>query len=81
MKNVKKFKHFNESEISENASNTVVVLFETDLHASKASRIFLGVFDNMDKAVDAAKENDVYNTSRGVQPEFIETELNIFSEL
>lgn len=80
MKNVKKFRHFNESEISENASNTVVVLFETDLHASTASRIFLGVFDNMDKAVDAAKENDVYNTSRGVQPEFIETELNFFSE-
>lgn len=60
---------------------TVIILFETDLHASKSYRVLCGVFSGMDEAVKAAKENDLYNTARGVQPEFVEATINQFEEL
>lgn len=57
----------------------VFVLFETDLHKTKSSRIFLGVFDSEIKAIESAKENDCYRNDCEVL--IIETELNKFSEI
>ena len=37
---------------------TVYVLFETDLHKSKFSRLFLGVFSSFELANMYAKENN-----------------------
>lgn len=59
----------------------LIILFETDLHSSKSSRVFLGVFDSEEAAIYAAKENNCYDTNRGVQPEYVECELNKFEEL
>jgi hypothetical protein len=57
----------------------VFVLFETDLHKTKSSRIFLGVFDSEIKAIESAKENDCYRNDCEVL--IIETELNKFNEI
>lgn len=56
----------------------VYVLFETDLHMSRSSRIFLGVFETREKAEDAASIGDCYKEDTSVQ--IIETELNNFEE-
>lgn len=58
---------------------TVFILFETDLHFSKSSRVCLGVFDTNAKAVDSAKENNCYRNDCEVL--IIEAELNQFNEL
>jgi hypothetical protein len=55
------------------------ILFETDLHKSLSSRVFLGVFDSEKKAIKAAKQNDCYRND--VEVLIIETELNQFEEL
>lgn len=39
---------------------TVFVLFQTDIHRTKASRVFCGVFTTEIKAIDHAKENGLY---------------------
>lgn len=57
----------------------VFVLFETDLHKSKSSRIFLGVFETQIKAIESAKENNCYRNDCEVL--IIETTLNEFNEL
>lgn len=57
----------------------VYILFETDLHKSRRSRVLLGVFDSFEKANEAAKENDCYRYDCEVV--IIETELNKFNEL
>lgn len=57
----------------------VFILFETDLHKSRSSRVFVGCFTSEIEAIDAAKENDCYRNN--CQVEIIETELNKFNEL
>ena len=38
----------------------VFVLFQTDIHRTKASRVFFGVFTFEALAIDHAKENGLY---------------------
>ncbi len=40
---------------------TVFVLFQTDVHRTKASRVFFGVFSTEVKAIDHAKQNGLYH--------------------
>ena len=57
----------------------IFILFETDLHKSHQSRVFLGVFESEELAIKNAKENDCYRNDCEVV--IIETELNKFNEL
>jgi len=56
----------------------VYVLFQTDLHQSKSSRVFFGVYSSWNNAVDAAKEEGLYTNDAEVV--VIETTLDEFSE-
>lgn len=56
----------------------VWVLFETDLHKSKASRIFLGVFSSFEIANEYAKKNDCYRNNCEVV--ILQCDLNKFEE-
>jgi hypothetical protein len=58
---------------------TVYVLFETDVHKSKFSRVFLGVFSSFELANQFAKENNCYiNKSEVV---ILEVQLDKFEEM
>lgn len=57
---------------------TVFVLFQTDVHRTRRSRVFCGVFLSEWEAVDAAKDNDLYTSDSEV--EIIEVTLNEFCE-
>lgn len=58
---------------------TVYVLFETDLHKSKFSRIFLGVFSSFNLANQYAKDNNCYTNNTEVV--ILEVELDKFLEI
>lgn len=58
---------------------TVYVLFETDLHKSKFSRIFLGVFSSFNLANRYAKDNNCYTNITEVV--ILEVELDKFQEM
>lgn len=58
---------------------TNFVLFQTDIYKSKKSRVFFGVFSTEVKAIDAAKENDLYTHDAEVV--IIECETDKFDEL
>ncbi len=58
---------------------TVYVLFETDLHKSKFSRLFLGVFSSFELANMYAKENNCYTDKTEVV--ILEVELDKFQEM
>ncbi len=55
------------------------ILFQTDIYKSKRSRICFGVFSSEVKAIDAAKENDLYTDQ--VEVVIIECEINQFEEV
>ena len=57
----------------------VYVLFETDLHKSKFSRVFLGVFSTFELANLYAKENNCYTDKTEVV--ILEVELDKFQEM
>lgn len=57
---------------------TVFVLFQTDTHRSRRSRVFCGVFPSEWEAVAAAKENDLYTCDSEV--EIVECEIGKFEE-
>lgn len=57
----------------------VYVLFQTDIWQSKNSRVFCGVFENKNDAIDEAKKNDLYQHDAEVV--IIETTLNQFREI
>ena len=57
----------------------VYVLFQTDIWQSKNSRVFCGVFENKNDAIDEAKKNDLYQHDAEVV--IIETTLNQFGEI
>ncbi|MDR1090064.1 MAG: hypothetical protein LBL79_03230 [Prevotella sp.] len=58
---------------------TVFVLFQTDVHRIKASRVFFGVFSTEVKAIDYAKENGLYRHDAEVV--IIECEIDKFGEV
>lgn len=57
----------------------VFILFQTDTHRTRASRIFFGVFSTEAKAIDHAKENGLYTHTAEVI--IIECETDKFREI
>lgn len=55
------------------------ILFQTDVYRSKKSRVCFGVYSSSVKAIDAAKENDLYTSDAEVV--IIECDLDQFEEL
>ena len=58
---------------------TVFILFQTDIHKSRTSRVFCGVFSTEAKAIDNAKENGLYTCD--VEVEIIECDIDKFGEV
>lgn len=58
---------------------TVYVLFQTDVWKSIRSRVFFGIYSSEPKAIDAAKENDLYTCDAEVV--IIECEIDKFEEV
>lgn len=58
---------------------TVFVLFQTDVHRTRASRVFCGVFSTEAGAIDAAKENGLYTHLAEVV--IIECDIDKFDEV
>lgn len=58
---------------------TVFVLFQTDIHRTRVSRVFFGVFTSEAKAIDHAKENGLYTCDAEV--EIFECETDKFGEV
>lgn len=57
----------------------VFVLFQTDKHRTRASRVFFGVFTSELRARYEAAMNDLYTANSDV--EIIECELDKFGEI
>ncbi|MDH6310171.1 hypothetical protein M2451_003063 [Dysgonomonas sp. PFB1-18] len=57
----------------------VFVLFQTDIHRTRASRVFFGVFTSEELAIDHAKENGLY--THDVEVVIIECETDKFGEV
>lgn len=55
------------------------ILFQTDIHKTKKSRVCFGVFSTETEAIDAARNNDLYSHESEVV--IVETTLNQFEEL
>lgn len=58
---------------------TVFVLFQTNVHRTRASRVFFGVFSTEVKAIDHAKEYGLYTHTAEV--EIIECEMDKLGEV
>ncbi|MCS2713617.1 hypothetical protein [Dysgonomonas sp. 520] len=58
---------------------TVFILFQTDIHRTRASRAFFGVFTSEALAMDHAKENGLYTHDAKVV--IIECETDKFDEV
>lgn len=58
---------------------TVFILFQTDIHRTRASRVFFGGFSTEAKAIDHAKENGLYTHDAEVV--IIECEIDKFGEV
>ncbi len=59
--------------------NQVFILYQTDIHKTKKSRVCFGVFDTEVKAVENAKVNDLYTHESEV--EIVEVTINKFEEI
>lgn len=57
----------------------VFVLFQTDVHRTRASRVFFGVFTSEALTIDHAKENGLYTYDAEVV--IIECEIDKFGEV
>lgn len=57
----------------------VFVLFQTDTHRTKQSRVFFGVFTSFEAANQAAKDNDLYTSDAEVV--IAEAELDKYNEV
>ncbi|MEL7600250.1 MAG: hypothetical protein AAGU18_09145 [Proteiniphilum sp.] len=57
----------------------VFVLFQTDVHRTRANRVFFGVFSTEIKAIDHAKENGLY--THDAEVEIIECEIDKSGEV
>lgn len=58
---------------------TVYILYQTDVHRTRASRVFFGVFSTKAKAIDHAKENGLY--AHDAEIAIIECEIDKFGEV
>jgi len=58
---------------------TVFILFQTDVHRTRASRVFCGVFSTEAGAIDHAKENGLYTHDAEVV--IIECDIDKFGEV
>lgn len=58
---------------------SVWILFQTDIWKTKSSRVYFGVFETQNMAIDEAKTQGLYSSQSEV--EVIEATLNIFEEL
>ena len=70
-------KKFNEEYTFEHTN--VYVLFQSDIHKTKSTYVFFGVFSSYEKAVDEAKANDLYTNEAEVIIE--EVTMNEFTEI
>ncbi len=59
----------------------VFVLFQTDIHRTRASRVFFGVFTSEALAIDHAKENGLYTYTHDTEVVIIECETDRFGEI
>ena len=57
----------------------VYILFQTDVPKTKSSRVCFGVFSTEEKAITAAKENDLYSYQSEVV--IIECDIDKFEEI
>ena len=57
----------------------VYILFQTDLHKTKSSRVCFGVYSSEERAIEAAKKNDLYTHQAEVV--ILECDIDSFSEL
>lgn len=55
------------------------MLYQTDLHKSKSSKVCFGVYSTKEKAIDAAKEYDLYSHQSEILIE--ECRLDTFGEI
>ena len=58
---------------------TVFILFQTDIHRIRATRVFFGVFTSEALAIDHVKENGLY--SHDAEVVIIECEMDKFEEI
>lgn len=54
---------------------TLFILYQTDIWKTKSSRVFFGVFDSRNKAIDCAKYHGLYSNATKVVIE--EVTLNL----
>lgn len=57
----------------------VYILFQTDVHKTKSSRVCFGVYSSQERAVEAAKKNDLYTHQAEVV--ILECDIDNFAEL
>ena len=57
----------------------VYILFQTDLHKTKSSRVCFGVYSCEERAIEAAKKNDLYTHQTEVV--ILECDIDNFAEL
>ena len=55
------------------------ILYQTDIWKTKSSRIYFGIFDTRNKAIDSAKYNGLYTNNAEVIVE--EITINQFSQI
>ena len=60
-------------------NQSLFVLYQTDLHKSRHSRVCFGIFSSSDKANRHAKENDLYSCQSEVM--IVECVLDKFAEI
>jgi len=66
-------------EICRQEQPPVYILFQTDVNKSKSSRVCFDVYSSEEKAVEAAKKNDLYIHQAEVV--ILECDIDNFSEL
>lgn len=60
-------------------ATTVYILFQTNIYKTKSSRVYFGVYSSEEKAIEAAKKNDLYTHQAEVV--ILECEMDTFAEL
>lgn len=60
-------------------AETVYILFQTDIYKTKSSRVCFGVYSSEERAIEAAKKNDLYTHQAEVV--VLECEIDTFVEL
>ncbi|RHV96000.1 hypothetical protein DXA95_06150 [Odoribacter sp. OF09-27XD] len=59
-------------------ATTVYILFQTDIYKTKSSRVYFGIYSSEERAIEAAKKNDLYTHQAEVV--ILECEINTFAE-